>query len=138
MSATWGEPTPIIELDEAECWRLLSTHPLGRLAVTATDGDVDVFPLDFLAHERCLYLRSAPGSKLRDITAHRAVALESDGEDVAGRWSVVVRGRAERLALDTEIIESGVLALRSTNPTAKYNYVRVTPTTITGRRFATA
>jgi len=50
-------------------------------------------------------------------------------------WSVVVRGTAERLANDAEIEESGVLALTTATPPVKWNYIRITPTTISGRRF---
>ena len=126
---------PVGELGDAESWALLARGGVGRLAVRGLDGDPDVFPLNFLVHERRLYIRSAPGTKLQDLTRHPVVAFEIDGDDGAAWWSVVVRGVAKRLAEDTEIVESGITRLASWNPTIKYNYVRITPTTVTGRRF---
>lgn len=130
-------PTPAVQvLPDAECWRLLVHSRLGRLAVDAADGAPDIFPVNFVASpDRCLYFRSAPGSKLMAITAHPSVALEIDGYDESVAWSVVVRGVADRLYADDEIEASGVLRLVSWSPTAKHDFVRITPRTMTGRSF---
>jgi hypothetical protein len=136
-----ADPTPpathaIEVLPEAECWRLLVHGRLGRLAVDATDGAPDIFPVNYVASpDRRLYLRSAPGSKLMAIAALPAVAFEIDGYTDDGAWSVVVRGVAERLDADDEIEASGVLQLVSWSPTAKHDFVRITPRTISGRSF---
>ena len=82
-----------------------------------------------------IYFRSAPGSKLMELAENPTVAFESDGRQWGKRWSVVVHGTAERLWDDTEIEACGILHLPTSSPTAKWNYVRITPTTITGRRF---
>lgn len=129
-------PRDVVEkLPTDECWRLLARAELGRLAVDGADGAPDVFPVNYLVHSGAVFIRSAPGSKLIDITAHPSVAFEVDGESAAVRWSVVIRGTAHRLGTDTEIEESGILQLASWNPTDKYNYIRITATTVTGRRF---
>lgn len=131
------EPTRAVvdKLSTTECWRLLARGELGRLAVTGIDGSPDVFPVNYLVHSGAVYIRSAPGAKLIDITAHREVAFEVDGENTASRWSVVIRGNAHRLDTDAEIEESGILHLTSWSPTGKYNYIRITATSVTGRRF---
>lgn len=132
-----GEMTDQIEiLDPEECWRLLSSASLGRMAVVAEDG-IDIYPMNYTVHDGAVYIRSAPGHKMIELTKRPTVAFEADG--VAGRlrWSVVVHGAAHRLALDSEIEESGVLALRTQSPREKWNYVRIDPTAITGRRFRT-
>lgn len=123
------------KLSTTECWRLLARGELGRLAVTGIDGSPDVFPVNYLVHSGAVYIRSAPGAKLIDITAHREVAFEVDGENAASRWSVVIRGNAHRLDTDAEIEESGILHLTSWSPTDKHNYIRITATSVTGRRF---
>lgn len=123
------------ELDEAECWRLVATGGLGRFAVTAADGMPDIFPMNYLVHDRQIFVRSAPGGKLRSIAARPGVAFEVDGATTTHFWSVVVHGRAHRLDADDEITSSGVLDLASLSPTPKNDFVRVSPSTITGRRF---
>jgi hypothetical protein len=122
-------------LDEDECWRLLSKSDLGRVAVR-TLASVDIFPVNFLTNERALFFRSAPGSKLVDLTRESSVAFEADGQRGRHIWSVVVHGIAHRLGTDTEIHESGIGSLQTSYPSDKFNYVRITPRTISGRRFA--
>ncbi|GAA1997150.1 pyridoxamine 5'-phosphate oxidase family protein [Microbacterium ulmi] len=129
------EDTLIEKLNTAECWRLLERARLGRLALKGLDGAPDVFPMNFLVHSGCIYLRSAPGSKLLDIVEHPEAAFEVDGESAAQRWSVVVRGSVQRLDADDEIHESGVLDLVSWSPTGKHDFIRLAPTAVTGRRF---
>ncbi|HEX5858710.1 MAG TPA: pyridoxamine 5'-phosphate oxidase family protein [Microbacterium sp.] len=122
-------------LGTSECWRLLESVSLGRLAVTALDGAPDVFPLNYTVHNGSLYARSAHGAKVFDIATRPVAALEIDGEDEASYWSVVVRGTAARVAHDAEIRDSGVLRLGSANPASKPHVIRLTPTAVTGRRF---
>ncbi len=119
----------------AECWRLVEASRLGRLAVDAVDGLPDVFPLNFLVHDGDLYVRSAPGTKLRSIEEKPAVAFEIDGTDDRFHWSVVIRGIAQRVTSDEDIARSGVLDLVSWSPTDKHDFVRLVPSAITGRRF---
>ncbi|CAN5180424.1 pyridoxamine 5'-phosphate oxidase family protein [soil metagenome] len=116
------------------CWSLLHSTDVGRLAVIRPDG-VDIFPLNYRVHDEKLYFASAPGSKLVDIARSPVVAFEVDSFGDGARWSVVIRGEARRLNDDREIELSGVHAMQSTLPTTKWNYVRIAPTSITGRRF---
>ena len=136
FGATTQNHGEIEHLATAECWRLIEAGSFGRLAVEALDGIPDVFPLNYTVHDGSIYIRSAPGSKLMAITVHPVAAFEIDGEDDGFHWSVVLRGAARRLAIDKEILESGVRALISSSPTAKYNYICVTPSSVSGRRFA--
>ena len=118
-----------------ECWDLLTVNDFGRLAV-ATDTGVDIFPMNYLVRDREIFLRSAPGSKLARITQRPSIAFEVDGRRLPRRrWSIVVKGNIDRLGLDSEIVDSGILGLRSQNPTAKWNYLRISPEAVTGRRF---
>ena len=139
LASSAGEPaTPHVEeLPTAECWRLLETTTFGRLAVDGLDGRPDLFPVNFLVRNGNVFIRSAPGAKLASILTHPAVAFEIDGETEAFRWSVVMRGAAQRLTNDSEIEASGIRGLVSSHPSTKYNYVRITPDTVTGRRFPT-
>ena len=120
-------------LTEAECWEQLHSAGLGRLA-TAAKGMVEIFPVNYLVHDKAILFRSAPGSKLADLTAAPSVAFEVDGFDGRWHWSVVLHGRAKRLDSEADIIESGIKDLKTWSPTPKFNYVRITPTDVTGRR----
>ena len=122
-------------LTTTECWRLLESVSLGRLAVEGPEGIPDVFPVNFTVHSGSVYLRSAPGSKLMDIAARPGVAFETDGQDPLSHWSVVLKGTARRLDSDAEILESGVQNLVSASPTSKHDFIRITPDSVTGRRF---
>lgn len=132
---------PVVEeLSTPECWQLLGKDGIGRLATAVVDpvtGAVmpDIFPVDFHVHDGAILFRTGPGSKLVDLTAQPAIAFQTDGHSGRRHWSVVAHGRAHRLALDGDIVESGILELQATHPTDKWNYVRIEVETITGIRF---
>ena len=138
--ATHNSDHGVDHVSEEECWNLLSTAPLGRLATAAVDAatgnvSIDVFPVNFVIHDGAIFFRSGPGSKLMDIAANDRVAFEADGNSDSVNWSVVAHGRAHRLSMDREIEESGVLELEAVHPTDKWNYVRIDVDSITGIRF---
>ncbi|MFJ2370401.1 pyridoxamine 5'-phosphate oxidase family protein [Microbacterium sp. NPDC087665] len=118
-----------------DCWRHIEAESFGRLAIIGRDGAPDIFPLNYTVYGKSIYFRSAPGAKLAAIILHPVVALEIDGEESGFQWSVVVHGGLRRLDSDTEIHDSGVKFLASQSPTAKYNYVCIEPTSVSGRRF---
>jgi nitroimidazol reductase NimA-like FMN-containing flavoprotein (pyridoxamine 5'-phosphate oxidase superfamily) len=123
----------IEELSPADCWTLLRGTGLGRLA-TAVDGFADIFPVNYFVHEESILFRTAPGSKLVNIALNPGVAFEVDGVDTRWHWSVVIHGTAQHLLSEADVIESGVMELVSWSPTAKHNYVRITPDDVNGRR----
>ncbi|MHC5797492.1 pyridoxamine 5'-phosphate oxidase family protein [Lacisediminihabitans sp. FW035] len=133
------QPTesPVDVLGDEASWHLLASADLGRLAVSI-DGGVDIFPINYVVADRVIFFRTAPGSKLMDLTKHPIVALETDGTHHRRRWSVVVKGSAVRLGSDEEIEASGVLSLHSLVPTEKWNYVRIIASSITGRQFTSS
>lgn len=120
-------------MDVEESWRLLLRSGLGRLA-TAAGSQADIFVVNYLVHERTILFRSAPGSKLVELEEAPVVAFEVDGNDPQRYWSVVIRGTAERLTDQTEIIRSGVLELASWSPSEKHEFVRIIPISVTGRQ----
>ncbi|MBK4346964.1 pyridoxamine 5'-phosphate oxidase family protein [Lacisediminihabitans changchengi] len=122
------------QLDAEECWSLLRTTDLGRLALMS-DGSPDIVPLNYLVGDGVLYFRSAPGDKLAALGVDPAVAFEADGIYSRQRWSVVIRGTAHRVNSDSEIESSGVMELASYLSGDKWNYIRIQPLSVTGRRF---
>jgi len=125
----------MVELSESESWTLLREAVVGRLAVMI-DDQPEIFPVNHLVDLGTVVFRSGAGTKLNGAVGHR-VAFEVDGYDLetSSAWSVVVKGSAARLGSDEEIEASGVLSLHSLVPTEKWNYVRITVSSITGRQF---
>ncbi|KAA9111419.1 pyridoxamine 5'-phosphate oxidase family protein [Microbacterium rhizomatis] len=134
QTLTDGADSPVERLGADACWQLLENSPLGRL-VTVVRGEIDVFPVNFVVRDRTLYFRTAPGSKLLELVVNPRVAFEVDRYDEESAASVVVKGIAERLELQSEIDDADTLPLTPWIPTLKYRWVRVTPTDVTGRRF---
>jgi len=124
---------PIQMLTTDECWRLLHRAGVGRLGIGGA-GRVEIFPIHYLVYDKSILLRSAPGTTLVELTKQPEVAFEIDGEDSRWHWSVIIHGRAVRLDDERDIIRSGVRDLASWSPTAKFNYVRILPDDVIGRR----
>jgi len=125
---------PVEELSESESWQLLRDSSFGRLAVSAA-GELDIFPINYYADGSTILLRTAPGTKLVEMTINGYVAFEIDGYTDTEAWSVVAKGSARWLDTRAEIDEADAQPLTSWIPTLKYVYVRITPTHVSGRRF---
>jgi osmotically-inducible protein OsmY len=124
----------IEELDPATCFELLGTAGVGRLGIQEASG-VDIFPVDYTVYDDNLYFRSGPGAKMIRLTEAPDVAFEADGHGGEWTWSVVVKGEAKRLDDDAEILRSGISVAPTAHPSDKFNYVRIRPRQVTGRRF---
>jgi nitroimidazol reductase NimA-like FMN-containing flavoprotein (pyridoxamine 5'-phosphate oxidase superfamily) len=126
----------ITELTPDQCWQLLRSHDLGRIAASAA-GLVDIFPINYAVDATpAIYFRTAPGTKLLELAINDHVAFEIDGHDEAEAWSVVVKGRAERVERQSEMDAAELLGLNPWIPTLKYRWVRIRPSELAGRRFA--
>jgi nitroimidazol reductase NimA-like FMN-containing flavoprotein (pyridoxamine 5'-phosphate oxidase superfamily) len=121
-------------LTEEECWNLLERHELGRLALVV-NGAPDIFPVNYTTDGPHIFFRTAPGSKLTELSEDPHVAFEVDEYDDSVAASVVVKGIASRLELQHEIDAADALSLKPWIPTLKYRWVRISPHSITGRRF---
>jgi len=124
----------VSRLDEEACWNLLARRELGRLAVWV-DGKPDIFPVNYVIDGPRVLFRTAPGSKLAGLSENPDVAFEVDEYDDTHAASVVVKGVATRLETLADIEAADALPLTPWIPTLKYRWVRISPTSITGRRF---
>lgn len=129
-----GTGSPVAVLSDEECWSVLRTQVLGRLAVAA-GGEIDIFPVNFVVDDSTILLRTAPGTKLVEMTIHNTVAFEVDAVSESDAVSVVVKGTARWLDTQTEIAAAQQAPLASWIPTLRYTFVRITPTSVSGRRF---
>ena len=85
----------LVDLDEAECYRLAATEPVGRLAWTGPEGP-SVVPVNFALEGGAIHVRTAAYSALARECDDSPVAFEVDAYDADSRigWSVVMTGRA--------------------------------------------
>ncbi len=134
MDATETSGDPVTELDDNESWDLLSSMSLGRL-VTTVDGWTEIFPVNFVVQDKTLLFRTAEGTKLLTSVLNEHVVFEVDDHNVAGAWSVVVRGDAHMLTTSEEIGKAERAGLYPWVATQKLRFVRIIPESLSGRRF---
>lgn len=130
-----GRTPEFTELSRTECGDLLSTHGVGRLAVSTAQGPV-IVPVNYSVVDGTIVFRTARGATPALGVGSR-VALEIDRIDDAFSqgWSVLVRGNARMV---TDPGEAERLARRAySTPWAggrRDVWVRVEPFAVTGRR----
>lgn len=90
-------PGRLAVLSDAECWDLLRTAKVGRLAWSGAQG-MSVIPVNFAIDDGTIVLRTTPYSMMARDCAGREVAFEVDRIDDEHHtgWSVLVRGRCDR------------------------------------------
>ncbi len=138
MTAQGGaDSTPAEELPAHECWALVRSSEVGRLAVTVgEDGHPDIFPVNHVVDHGTVVLRTAAGTKL-SAAAGRPVAFEVDGVDevTSAAWSVVVKGRAAVVGRLHDSLDAMGLPLQPWHAAPKPVFLRIVPSSVTGRRF---
>lgn len=122
-------------LGSDECWQLLATVPVGRLAVV-TDGQPEIFPVNFAVDGQAVVFRTQAGTKLAAVDGNPAVCFEADAIDTGTRsgWSVVIRGRAKAVRAPEHLRRLQALPLEYWAVGDKPDYVEITPTAVSGRR----
>ncbi|GAA1496123.1 pyridoxamine 5'-phosphate oxidase family protein [Paeniglutamicibacter kerguelensis] len=133
-----GNPmVPKVEiLDTGQCWKLLSTTSVGRLAVTV-DGHPDLFPVNYKIDEDTLIFRTGDGTKLRAIKNDARVAFETDAvtPESGVAWSVVIKGSIEATPSTSPALNETERILFPWQGVGQDHFVRIIPETVTGRRF---
>ena len=129
MAASEG----VTELSAEQCWAMLRSHELGRLAFRLVD-EVHIAPVNYAVDHETLLFRTAEGSKLLSVAMGSEVAFEIDDHDEESARSVVVRGRPRLLGED-EAHRAENLPLRPWVGEYKYNVVEIVPVTVSGRAF---
>ena len=127
----------LVPIAETECWELLDTTTIGRLAF-ATDDGIVILPINFLVYEERIYVRTEPGSTIAALAdGNDDVAFEVDYHDGWNQWgwNVLVRVAAEEagtLEGERAITSSGRLGPWA--PGNRSLVIRLTPQTVSGRR----
>jgi nitroimidazol reductase NimA-like FMN-containing flavoprotein (pyridoxamine 5'-phosphate oxidase superfamily) len=124
------------ELTEPQCWDLLRSEEVGRLAVSITNHP-DIFPINYVVDHGSIVFRTAEGTKLAAAVLGVAVAFEIDGYDRAAgeAWSVVVKGEAVEIEQVLGRFDAADLPLFPWHASPKHRFVRIEPQSVTGRRF---
>jgi uncharacterized protein len=124
--------TPAI-LTAYDCWGLLETEEIARIAWVGPDG-VAVVPVNYTVADGALWFRTQPYTALGRQCGGGRVAVEVDRLDRESRsaWSVVVRGRAE--SVDAADVPDQVMEMRVWPAGPRTLFVRVEPIEVTGRR----
>ncbi len=125
------------EVDEAECWELLRSRKVGRVAYTDERGPM-VVPITFAVGEDSVLFRVAPYSEVARQLPGARVALEVDDIDYDTRsgWSVVIRGSVE--AVDTEDLPAPEARPTPWPEGQRTLHLRLTSQVVTGRRLLEA
>lgn len=121
----------------ADCLRLLDSVPVGRVGFLA-DGEVVILPVNHLVDGPDVIFRTGSGSKLSSVGSKNLIGFEADQFDARTHsgWSVVVSGFIEVVESDAEIKRFERLGLQSWGGAATRDphWVRIRPTSVTGRR----
>jgi uncharacterized protein len=136
-----AEPREVVleELDRAECFRLLASATLGRVAVAVPDWSFPVIrPVNYVFDEsiNAVVFRSMRGSKLAALLLSHAAAFEVDGADDALKegWSVIVAGRVEQIERPRDLDRAERLGVEPWAPGAKPHWFLIRTEMVTGRR----
>ncbi|MEU3347676.1 pyridoxamine 5'-phosphate oxidase family protein [Streptomyces sp. NPDC006700] len=129
----------LTDLGPDECRTLLSTHGVGRVALTGPDGPA-VFPVNYDVVDDDLVFRTEPGTVAACAVGHE-VAFEVDhvDETTSQGWSVLAVGRAEAVTEADAVRRLGERA--HSDPWAggpRTLWVRIRPARLTGRRITPA
>ena len=132
----WFEPALFQHLPPEECRDLLAAKSVGRVAFNGPDGP-QVLPVNYVVHSRSIVFRTAAGSMLAEAMRNSRVAFEIDDIDefLQSGWSVVAVGDADLIDDPDLLVE--LWGDQGPKPWAvglRTQFVRITPTRLTGRR----
>ena len=123
-------------IDREECVRLLAADEIGRLAVNVGHAPT-ILPVNYRMDGDAVVFRSDSGTKV-DTGPRAPVSFEIDAFDREHRtgWSVVVSGRLEEVTpYDAETYDRvHDLPVEPWAGGEKSHWLRIVPSTITGRR----
>jgi nitroimidazol reductase NimA-like FMN-containing flavoprotein (pyridoxamine 5'-phosphate oxidase superfamily) len=118
------------------CLRLLDSVPVGRVGFFA-DGEVVILPVNYLVDGVYVIFRTGAGSKLSSVGSEKLISFEADSYDARTHsgWSVVLNGYTEEVESDADVRRLSDLGLQSWGAAADaQHWIRIRPTSITGRR----
>lgn len=124
-------------LSVADCLALISRCGVGRLAFTQGPAPV-ILPVNFTLDGSAVVLRTAEGTELARLPDGEGVALQVDHVDLDyhSGWSVLLRGRLDRITDPADLARCKELPLGVYAPGVRDEWRRISPATISGRRIS--
>ena len=127
----------VLTLSDEDCWSLLRTHNLGRLAIVIDDRP-RIFPVNYAAGEDAVVFRTEPGAKLQHGPGS-AVCFEIDDYDqgTSMAWSVMVIGVLKDITDASDQRSRGLrrLAVEPVAPGQRLHWLALTADEVSGRSF---
>lgn len=122
-------------LSTGECFELLETVPIGRVAYQA-DGAIQIFPVTFRVSGTRIVFRSGLGSKLDSAEMKRACTFEADqwSETDSQGWSVIVRGIVRPVTDPIRVEALETLQLRPWLQGPDMGWIEIIELDVSGRR----
>jgi nitroimidazol reductase NimA-like FMN-containing flavoprotein (pyridoxamine 5'-phosphate oxidase superfamily) len=126
-------------LKPAACWQLLASQQVGRVGVVA-GGQPEILPVNYAVDGRSVVFRTDKGLKQVAVQSGAPVAFEIDAIDSDTRtgWSVLVKGRAERVTDAATLRRLRALPLDPWAQGEKAHWIRIVPRDVSGRRIVRA
>lgn len=133
--ACWGSAGLVERLFPADCYRLLGTRGIGRIAFGTASGLL-VLPVNYAVTDATVVIRTGGGSL---IAAHAdgPVSFEADHFDLelGQGWSVLIRGEAHRVVQPGELRNVRESSDLRPWPAGEHDlFVRIVPGQVSGRR----
>ena len=127
----------VLTLSNEDCWSLLRTHNLGRLAIVIDDRP-RILPVNYAAGEDAVVFRTEPGAKLQHGPGS-AVCFEIDDYDqgTSMAWSVMVIGVLKDITDASDQRSRGLrrLAVEPVAPGQRLHWLALTADEVSGRSF---
>jgi uncharacterized protein len=124
-----------------DCFGLLKSVPVGRVGFVAR-GEVVILPVNFAVDGQDVVFATGAGSKLSCVEVGHYVGFEADAYDAATAtgWSVVVNGFAEIVDSAEEAARLDGIGMTPWGAATAQErvWVRIRPTTVSGRRLPAA
>jgi nitroimidazol reductase NimA-like FMN-containing flavoprotein (pyridoxamine 5'-phosphate oxidase superfamily) len=137
MGSSTGPSEFVVEMDELDvevCWWLIARTRFGRVAFVA-DGVPAVRPVNCGVLNRHVVFRTGADSALGRMADGSPVAFEVDETDQVAKsgWSVIVTGHLSPLTDADELGRLGEFDLHPWAPGVRDRWMKVTPTSVSGR-----
>ena len=135
--STERKPAGINVLSRTECFRMLSSRPVGRIGVVVEQYPL-IIPVNYAMDGETVVIRTAPGT----VVAHAhgaAVTFQVDHFDDADQagWSVLLRGHGESVSVgdaDDLIARTRATEVAPWAPGERPLWIRITASAVSGRR----